>query len=136
MQGLADRGESSFVRVGSAHPACIQFVGKTTLQQLTGDPRMTYDRIIGEVTRAPTPAHRQQALDYAEALDIPFVFSSNGDAFLFHDNTGLADPVEIHIGLDAFPTPDELWHRHRAWKGLDDAQSNRFLPMHQLSSTS
>ena len=30
----------------------------------------------------------QQALEYAATLDIPFVFSSNGDAFLFHDRTG------------------------------------------------
>jgi len=29
----------------------------------------------------------QQALGYAQTLDIPFVFSSNGDAFLFHDKT-------------------------------------------------
>lgn len=29
----------------------------------------------------------QQAIEYAETLDIPFVFSSNGDAFLFHDRT-------------------------------------------------
>jgi type I restriction enzyme R subunit len=29
----------------------------------------------------------QQALDYANILDIPFVFSPNGDGFLFHDKT-------------------------------------------------
>jgi len=32
----------------------------------------------------------QQALDYAKTLVIPFVFSSNGDGFLFHDKTGLS----------------------------------------------
>ena len=36
----------------------------------------------------------QQALIYAEALDVPFAFSSNGDAFLFHDRTGLSDKME------------------------------------------
>jgi type I restriction enzyme R subunit len=30
----------------------------------------------------------QQGLEYAASLDIPFVFSSNGDGFLFHDRTG------------------------------------------------
>jgi type I restriction enzyme R subunit len=35
----------------------------------------------------------QQALDYADALDIPFVFSSNGDGFLFHDRTGISTPT-------------------------------------------
>ena len=33
----------------------------------------------------------QQALDYAETLDIPFVFASNGDGFVFHDRTGTSD---------------------------------------------
>src|SRR5947209_15466665 len=41
----------------------------------------------------------QQALDYAEALDIPFVFSSNGDAFLFHDRTTAAGRVETQLPL-------------------------------------
>src|SRR3982751_4417755 len=36
----------------------------------------------------------QQALAYADALGVPFVFSSNGDAFLFHDRTGTGDEVE------------------------------------------
>jgi len=39
----------------------------------------------------------QQALDYAETLDVPFAFSSNGDGFLFHDRTGLPDPVEPRL---------------------------------------
>ena len=50
----------------------------------------------------------QQALGYAEALDLPFAFSSNGDGFLFHDRTGDASPVEIELGIDAFPSPDRL----------------------------
>jgi type I restriction enzyme R subunit len=60
----------------------------------------------------------QQALDYAETLNIPFVFSSNGDGFVFHDRTGDSDPREINLSLDAFPSPDELWARYRTWKGL------------------
>ncbi len=39
----------------------------------------------------------QQALDYAETLDVPFAFSSNGDAFLAHDRTGLASSVEQEL---------------------------------------
>lgn len=39
----------------------------------------------------------QQALDYAETLDVPFAFSSNGDGFIFHDRTGLSHPVERHL---------------------------------------
>lgn len=60
----------------------------------------------------------QQALEYAETLEVPFVFSSNGDGFLFHDRTGASAQTEINLGLDAFPSPDELWQRYRAWKGL------------------
>ncbi len=60
----------------------------------------------------------QQALDYAETLEIPFVFSSNGDGFVFHDQTGQGDEKETTLGLDAFPSPNHLWARYRAWKGL------------------
>ena len=60
----------------------------------------------------------QQALDYAETLNIPFVFSSNGDGFVFHDRTGASTPRESNLALDAFPSPAELWARYRAWKGL------------------
>jgi type I restriction enzyme R subunit len=61
----------------------------------------------------------QQALDYATTLDIPFVFSSNGDGFVFHDRTGASDPREVNLLLDGFPSPADLWARYRAWKGLD-----------------
>jgi type I restriction enzyme R subunit len=63
----------------------------------------------------------QQALDYAATLDIPFVFSSNGDGFVFHDRTGASTPREANLGLDAFPSPADLWARYRAWKGLTPA---------------
>ena len=62
----------------------------------------------------------QQALGYAETLNIPFVFSSNGDGFAFHDRTGASESRETTLALDAFPSPDELWSRYRTWKGLDD----------------
>jgi type I restriction enzyme R subunit len=61
----------------------------------------------------------QQAFDYATTLDIPFMFSSNGDGFVFHARTGASDPREVNLGLDAFPSPAALWARYRAWKGLD-----------------
>jgi len=61
----------------------------------------------------------QQGLDYAATLDIPFVFSSNGDGFVFHDRTGRSIPIETNLGLDAFPSPADLWARYRAWKELD-----------------
>lgn len=51
----------------------------------------------------------QQALGYAATLDIPFVFSSNGDAFHFHDRTVSTGKIETELALDAFPSPEELW---------------------------
>ncbi len=60
----------------------------------------------------------QQALDYAETLQVPFVFSSNGDGFVFHDRTGAAVEKETTLDNDSFPSPEDLWARYRAWKGL------------------
>src|SRR4051812_40405866 len=48
----------------------------------------------------------QQALDYATTIDVPFAFSSNGDAFTFHDRTGQTQPVESEIPLNQFPSPE------------------------------
>jgi len=53
-------------------------------------------------------AGMQQALDYAETLDVPFAYSSNGDAFLEHDRVATAGAVEREIPLDEFPSPEEL----------------------------
>jgi len=63
-----------------------------------------------------------QALEYAEILDLPFAYSSNGDAFLEHDRTVTNNTVTREIPLDQFPTPEELWIRYRAAKGFTDDQ--------------
>ena len=67
----------------------------------------------------PVGGGMQQAIEYAEVLDVPFVFASNGDAFMFHDRTGLSTPVERQLTLEEFPSPGELWAKYQAWKGLD-----------------
>jgi type I restriction enzyme R subunit len=64
-------------------------------------------------------AGMQQGVEYAEMLDVPFVFSSNGDGFLLHDRTVSEGSVEREIPLDAFPSPDELWLRYQAWKDIE-----------------
>ena len=69
----------------------------------------------------------QQALEYANTLDIPFVFSSNGDAFIFHDRTFQGGPVETELPLDSFPKPGELWEKYRSWKELVPAQEKLVL---------
>ncbi|MEN6518107.1 MAG: DEAD/DEAH box helicase family protein [Methanospirillum sp.] len=62
----------------------------------------------------------QQALDYARMLEVPFVYSSNGDAFLEHDITGNSALMEQEFPLHQFPSPSDLWTRYRRWKGIDD----------------
>ncbi len=69
----------------------------------------------------------QQALEYAAILDLPFVYSSNGDGFVEHDRTGARSPRERPLPLTAFPAPAELWERYRAWKGLTPAQERVIL---------
>lgn len=57
----------------------------------------------------------QQAKEYAMMLDVPFAFSSNGDAFEEFDAiTG----KEREIPLGEFPSPDELYQRYKKEKGL------------------
>jgi type I restriction enzyme R subunit len=63
-------------------------------------------------------AGMQQGLGYADALDVPFIFSSNGDGFLFHDRTGLSGQVETELTLDQFPAPAQLWDWYCQHKGL------------------
>ncbi|MBP9819172.1 DEAD/DEAH box helicase family protein [Candidatus Woesebacteria bacterium] len=63
-------------------------------------------------------AGMQQGLEYAETLDIPFVFSSNGDGFIFHDRTGLSSEIEKQLSLDEFPTPQELYQKFLRWKHI------------------
>ncbi len=64
----------------------------------------------------------QQALEYAETLDLPFAYSSNGDAFLEHDRTATAGTVTRELPLEQFPSPDDLWSRFCAAKGLTEQQ--------------
>lgn len=59
----------------------------------------------------------QQALEYARILNLPFVFSTNGDRFLFHDKTN-STQLETEIELDDFPTPELLWEKYLHYKGL------------------
>src|SRR6478736_6633288 len=48
----------------------------------------------------------QQGLEYAATLNIPFVFSSNGDGFVFHDRTGRSAEHEATLAIDNFPSPE------------------------------
>ena len=49
----------------------------------------------------------QQALEYAEMLDLTFAYSSNGDGFIEHDRSVTDGQIEREISLDSFPTPQQ-----------------------------
>lgn len=67
----------------------------------------------------PVGAGMQQAIEYAQILDVKFAYSSNGHGFLEHDFfTG----AERSISIDDFPTESELWSRYCQSKAIDSAQ--------------
>lgn len=58
----------------------------------------------------------QQAMRYAELLDLSLAYSTNGKGIVEHDyDTG------EQTDLEGFPTPSEAWARYRARKGIDDS---------------
>lgn len=67
-------------------------------------------------------AGMQQGLKYGEILDIPFIYSSNGDGFIEHDRTKTEGQIERELCLSEFPSPEELWKRYKEWKGIDEEE--------------
>ena len=61
----------------------------------------------------------QQALDYAEILDLPVAFSSNGD------RSGCSDAIEQELDMDNFPSPDELWQKYKKYKGIETPEAEK-----------
>lgn len=61
----------------------------------------------------------QQAMAYAQMLDLPFAYSSNGDGFAEHD---FLTGKEREFGLDEFPSEDELIARYKQERALKPEQ--------------
>lgn len=66
----------------------------------------------------------QQALDYANTLDVPMVFSTNGDGFIAHDRTGTAPQIETAYSLENFPSPAMLWEKYLHYKGIQTPEAS------------
>lgn len=77
----------------------------------------------------------QQALKYSELMDIPFVFSSNGDGFYFHDKTITEGDIEISLGLEDFPNPDFLWDKYKKFKGIETETEEKIILQDYFSDT-
>jgi len=67
----------------------------------------------------------QQALDYADILDLPVAFSSNGDGFWEHDQSGYSEAIERELSLDDFPSPDQLWQKYKKFKGIETPEADQ-----------
>ncbi len=78
----------------------------------------------------------QQALEYARILEIPCVFSSNGDGFLFHDRTASNESIESELNLDEFPTPETLWIKFKSFKGIKTEEQERIVSQEYFSDGS
>uniref|UniRef100_UPI0037438144 EcoAI/FtnUII family type I restriction enzme subunit R n=1 Tax=Ginsengibacter hankyongi TaxID=2607284 RepID=UPI0037438144 len=78
----------------------------------------------------------QQALDYAQILDIPCVFSSNGDGFIFHDRTATDSSIETEMSLEQFPSPGELWNKFKVFKNITSPEEERIISQEYFSDGS
>lgn len=98
-------------------------------------PNMPLAVIEAKDNTLPLGAGMQQALEYAHTLNIPFVFSSNGDGFVFHDRTVTEGTIETNLTLDQFPTQEVLWAKYCKWKGLTpEAEQVVLQPYHDDGS--
>ena len=66
----------------------------------------------------------QQALGYAGMLQVPFVFSSNGDGFLFHNKIASDGIIERELSLEEFPSAETLWESWSQHRGITGKQEN------------
>ncbi|WP_439554165.1 EcoAI/FtnUII family type I restriction enzme subunit R [Flavobacterium macrobrachii] len=78
----------------------------------------------------------QQALNYARILDIPSVFSSNGDGFIFHDRTVSDETIETELSLENFPSPETLWLKYKHYKGIVTEQGEKIAMQKYFSDGS
>ena len=78
----------------------------------------------------------QQALGYANTLDIPCVFSSNGDGFYFHDKTATDGEIEKEISIDNFPSPEEIWEKYKRYKGIETKEEEEIVSQDYFEDSS
>ncbi len=109
----------------------FQFVSSAKLSWRTRGKRKRADYILYYKPNIPiaiieakdnkhsVKAGIQQALDYAKILDIPSVYSSNGDGFHEYDRTCSGGKIETELTLQQFPAPEILWRRYKKYKGIE-----------------
>tara|TARA_R110002051_G_scaffold13808_6_gene45655 strand:- start:20013 stop:22388 length:2376 start_codon:yes stop_codon:yes gene_type:complete len=99
-------------------------------------PNIPIAIIEAKDNKKPVGSGMQQALEYSEILQIPFVFTSNGDSFIFHDKTIETGAIEQEIALDNFPSPEVLWAKYLKYTNLDKEESKEIVEKDYYVDTS
>lgn len=87
-------------------------------------PNLPLAIVEAKDTEHTIEAGLQQGMGYAQALDVPFAYSSNGKGFVEHD---FLTGKERTFAMDEFPTPAELWERYSKAKGLEHPYSQEVV---------
>lgn len=103
---------------------------------LYGKPNVPLAVVEAKINKYPVGHGMQQALVYAEMIDAPFAFSSNGNGFLMHDRTGLTGETEKELTLESFPHPDSLWSLFEKWKGIETEPNKALIEQNYYSDGS
>jgi type I restriction enzyme R subunit len=75
----------------------------------------------------------QQALGYAEILEVPSAFSSNGDAFASSNKApNEGEEIETEFLMESFPSPEELWQRYKRFRGIESVDEALVLQPYHL----
>ncbi|MDW5288870.1 EcoAI/FtnUII family type I restriction enzme subunit R [Formosa sp. PL04] len=90
-------------------------------------PNVPIAIIEAKDNKKPVGSGMQQALEYSEILQIPFIFTSNGDSFVFHDKTDTTGALEKELTLDNFPSPDELWEKYLKHNKLETPKAKEIV---------
>jgi type I restriction enzyme R subunit len=108
--------DGRIITVGSKHRRGVALRADYVLEYRPGMPVA----VVEAKREYATPGKGlQQAKDYAQRLDLPFAYSTNGKGIVEDDrDTGLETDR-----LVAFPSPEELWSRYRVWKGIEEEDS-------------
>ena len=99
-------------------------------------PNIPIAIIEAKDNKKPVGSGMQQALEYSEILQIPFVFTSNGDSFVFHDKTLEAGDIEKELSLENFPSPEQLWNKYLKYTDLDKSDSREIVEKDYYIDTS
>lgn len=88
------------------------------------DYLLTYNSSYIAVVEAKDNNHpigygMQQAIDYANMLDVPFAFSSNGDGYI---KKNMITGKETELSLDEFPSPVDMWNEYISCSQLTEEQ--------------